>query len=84
MFLYYFFLINLIALLSMAWDKWLAREKKRRIPESTLLGLALAGGATGILAGMLIFRHKIRKPRFIFGVPMVLLLHAYLYLAHYQ
>ena len=84
MFLYYFFLINLISLLSMAWDKLLAKGKKRRIPESLLLGLALWGGAAGIFSGMLIFRHKIRNTRFSLGVPVMMLLHAYLYLTLYK
>jgi uncharacterized membrane protein YsdA (DUF1294 family) len=45
-------------------DKHRARVKQWRIPEHTLLILALIGGAYGALAGMLVFRHKIRKPLF--------------------
>ena len=41
------------------------------IPERTLLLLAAAGGCTGALAGMLMFRHKTRKLKFMIGVPVI-------------
>lgn len=56
-------------------DKRRARRKEWRIPEKTLLGLALLGGAWGLLAGMLTFHHKTRKPAFAIGVPCMLALH---------
>jgi len=33
--------------------------------------LAAAGGCTGALAGMLMFRHKTRKLKFMIGVPVI-------------
>ena len=45
-----------------------------RIPEKTLLLFAAAGGSPGALAGMFVFHHKIRKPLFYLGVPLILLL----------
>lgn len=57
-------------------DKWKAIHGKWRIRESTLLGLSLIGGAAGGLAGMYLFRHKIRKMRFRIGVPLMLLVQA--------
>ena len=41
------------------------------LPERTLLLLAAAGGCTGALAGMLMFRHKTRKLKFMIGVPVI-------------
>lgn len=61
-------------------DKWKAIHGKWRIRESTLLGLSLIGGAAGGLAGMYLFRHKIRKMRFQIGVPLMLLVQAALFL----
>ena len=61
-------------------DKWKAVRGKWRIRESTLLGLSLIGGAAGGLAGMYLFRHKIRKMRFRIGVPLMLLVQAALWL----
>ena len=43
-----------------------------RIRETALLSLALAGGALGALAAMHLCRHKIRTPRFAWGVPVLL------------
>lgn len=53
------------------------RAKKagaRRIPEKTLLLLALFGGSLGALAGMRVFHHKTRHWYFRYGVPAMLLL----------
>lgn len=60
----YLFIISLITLFFFGLDKTLAISHKRRIPERTLLGLGLLGGAWGGLAGMVLFRHKIRHHRF--------------------
>ncbi len=42
-------------------DKYFAVTRRWRIPEKVLGLAALFGGATGALAGMLVFRHKIRN-----------------------
>jgi uncharacterized membrane protein YsdA (DUF1294 family) len=55
---------NLAGLLFYGYDKLCARAGCQRIPERTLLGLSLAGGAVGGLVAMLLMRHKIRKPVF--------------------
>ena len=57
-------------------DKSLARSGGSRIPEAVLHLMALAGGFTGGWLGMLLFRHKIRKPVF----PAVLLVATLVYL----
>jgi uncharacterized membrane protein YsdA (DUF1294 family) len=54
-----------------AWDKQAAKRGAMRIPESSLLGLAAWGGALGVLAGMLSFRHKTRHAAFLLGVPLL-------------
>lgn len=66
-------------------DKSRARNDKWRISEATLIFLAFFGGALGALLGMLIFRHKIRKPKFYITVPVLLvLLVAFCVFALYQ
>lgn len=65
--------VNVLVCLIYGIDKLKAVKKKWRIPEKTLLVLALLG-PLGALAGMLLFRHKIRKPKFYLGVPAILLL----------
>ena len=56
--------INVIAFLAFGWDKRLAETHQRRIPERTLLALALFGGALGALLGQQVFRHKTQKQPF--------------------
>lgn len=67
-------IINVVAFGLMHRDKRLAREKKWRIPERTLLLTAALGGSLGCLAGMYRFRHKTRHAKFTVGVPVILAL----------
>ena len=77
----YYIAINLIGLSAMVIDKIRAMERRFRIPESVLLILALLGGSAGCIAGMIIFRHKKRKPKFRYGLPLILILQIGAWLA---
>jgi len=76
----YLLLLNAAGLLIMYLDKQFAKLKRRRIPESTLLFTALIGGSFGSLMGMMVFRHKTRKPAFRILIPLFLLFHVTLLL----
>ena len=76
----YILAVSLLTWILFGLDKWKAIHGKWRIRESTLLGLSLIGGAAGGLAGMYLFRHKIRKMRFRIGVPLMFLVQAALWL----
>lgn len=78
--MYYLITINIIAWNTYGLDKWKAKTGKWRIPERTLLFLALIGGSAGALAGMFLFHHKTKKPKFYVGVPVMLILHCLLIL----
>ena len=67
-------IVNMTTFLMFGIDKWKAVRDKWRIPEKTLLLLAAVGGSAGALAGMFVFHHKIRKPLFYLGIPMILLI----------
>lgn len=71
----YLLLINAAGLLVMLADKHKAKKNAWRIPESTLMGIAAAGGSLGVLAGTHLFRHKTLHPKFSVGVPVLLALH---------
>ena len=71
--IYYLLLINIVTFLVFVIDKRRAVKRKWRIPEKTLLGLSLIGGSAGGLIVMYYFRHKIWKPAFAYGLPMMLL-----------
>lgn len=72
--LFYLLLINAVGFLIMLADKKKAQKGLWRIPESTLLTIALLGGSLGSLIGMKWFRHKTRKAKFSVGIPLILLL----------
>lgn len=61
-----------------AWaDKRAAKAGKGRVPEATLLLLALIGGSPGLVLAMLAFRHKTRKATFLARLALVLALQAF-------
>lgn len=65
---------NGVVALCFAYDKWRAKRGASRVPEKTLLLLAAFFGAAGALTSMHLVRHKTRKPKFRFGVPVLLAL----------
>ncbi len=69
-------LMSIAAFWAMARDKALAKAGARRIPESTLLSLAVLGGGPGALLAMLLCRHKTRKLPFALGLPLIALVQA--------
>lgn len=69
--IYYLVLINAVGLLLMLIDKEKAKRGKWRIPEATLMTVAAIGGSVGSLAGMYLFRHKTRHPKFYLGIPAI-------------
>ncbi len=69
----YLLLVNAAAFLTFGEDKRRAKRREWRIPESTLMGLAAAGGSLGALAGMRFFHHKTRHRKFTAGVPALLI-----------
>ncbi len=77
---YYLFLINIVTFLAFASDKRRAARRRWRIPEKTLLGLSLIGGAAGGIIAMYCFRHKIRKLAFAYGLPVMLLCQVIVFL----
>ena len=84
----YMIFINIFALSIYGIDKGLAINEKQRIPERSLILVAVFGGAFGALFGMLIFRHKTKKPKFAITVPLLficyLLLTAFLLEQNYH
>ena len=72
--LVYLLLINAIGFLLMLVDKYKAKRNLWRIPEATLMGVAAIGGSIGTIAGMNLFRHKTKHPKFYIGLPVILAL----------
>ena len=68
----YLLIINALGFLLMLIDKYKARKNLWRIPEKTLLGVALIGGSIGSYVGMQFFRHKTKHPQFYIGIPVIM------------
>ena len=66
--------VNTVAFIVYGIDKYRARNGKWRIPEATLLMLAVVGGSVGAWRGMKAWHHKTRHRKFRYGVPVILLL----------
>lgn len=76
MILGYLLIINAAAFCAFGADKRKAEKNAWRIPERTLLILALLGGSAGALLGMAVFHHKTRKKKFLIGIPLILALQS--------
>lgn len=70
--LIYLLIINAAGFLVMTIDKLYARKNMWRIPERTLLGVAIIGGSIGVLTAMYTVRHKTKHMKFVIGVPLIL------------
>ena len=76
MYTIYLLTINAIGFLVMLIDKYKAVKNLWRIPESTLIAIALVGGSFGMLLGMQTARHKTKHPKFVIGIPLIFTLQA--------
>ena len=66
----YLILINILAFFLFAIDKSHAINHEKRIPEAVLLWMARLGGGLGCAIGMYGLHHKKKKPRFLFRIPL--------------
>ena len=71
--LYYLIAINVITLLTYGIDKLKAKKGKWRIPESTLLLLAIIGGSIGAWLGIKVWHHKTLHKKFKYGIPLIVI-----------
>ena len=69
-----YFILSVISFSVYGTDKVKAKLKWRRIPEKHLLLIALIA-PIGALVGMRVFRHKIRKDKFKYMVPVFVAAH---------
>jgi uncharacterized membrane protein YsdA (DUF1294 family) len=60
----YLGVINVATFVIFGFDKAAAADKRPRVPERTLLGLAAMGGSPAALLARPVFRHKTRKQPF--------------------
>ncbi|MEG2377788.1 MAG: DUF1294 domain-containing protein [Clostridia bacterium] len=73
----YFAAINAVTLVAFGIDKWRAwrEHSESRVPERILIVMCVLGGALGGTLGMILFHHKVSKPKFRYTVPFLLLFY---------
>ena len=64
--------INVLTFFVYGIDKWKAKRSQWRIPEATLLLLAVLGGSVGAILGMKVWHHKTLHKKFKYGLPLIL------------
>ena len=72
--LIYLVAVNVVTFFMYGIDKWKAKRFKWRLPEVTLLGMAVIGGSIGAWLGMRVWHHKTMHKKFQFGIPLIILL----------
>ena len=70
----YLALISLFTAVITAADKIKAKKGAFRVPESTLIILALLGGSVAEYAVMRLIRHKTLHKKFMLGLPLIIIL----------
>lgn len=76
-FIIYLAAINLYGIFIMYQDKQKAIKRMWRTTEGKLFTVAIMFGSIGILSGMYIFHHKTKHPKFVIGVPLILIIQLY-------
>lgn len=70
----YVAIINTLAFIVYGIDKLKAKKGKWRIPESTLLLLAIIGGSIGAWFGIKVWHHKTLHKKFKYGIPLIVII----------
>lgn len=78
-FLIYFIIINIIAIIVTVYDKYCAQHNKWRVKESTLLLISCLGGSIFMYITMQIIHHKTKKLKFMLGIPLIIILQFLLF-----
>lgn len=68
----YLVVINVITFFLYGIDKLKAKRARWRVPEATLIGLAVIGGSIGAWLGMMVWHHKTMHKKFKYGIPLIL------------
>jgi len=72
--LLYLVIINVLTFIIYGLDKLKAKRGGWRIPEATLLLLAVVGGSVGAKIAMELFHHKTLHKKFRYGIPTIIII----------
>ena len=76
--------MSLLGFLLMGYDKYQAKSRKQRIPESLFFTVSLLLGTLGIIIGGLIFSHKTSKRSFQLKILLSFIIQLALLYIYYQ
>lgn len=65
-------IINIVTFIIYGIDKYKAKKGEWRIPENSLIGLAIIGGSIGAYLGMRVWHHKTMHLKFKYGIPLII------------
>ena len=74
LFLTYLSVISLVSIIMTVSDKRRAVRSRRRVPEANLIFIAALGGSVAMLLTMFAVHHKTKKPKFMLGIPLIIVL----------
>lgn len=66
---------NVIGFLMVGLDKLKAKWRRWRIPEKYFFLVSFLGAGIGVYLGMQLFRHKTQHKKFIYGIPLTILVN---------
>ena len=69
---------SVLAVILTVSDKVRSKRGAWRIPERTLFLVSALGGSAAMLLTMLLIRHKTRHPKFMLGIPLIMVFQAVL------
>ena len=81
---YYFLIVSVLSFIVVGYDKYLARKKKRRISENSLLFWVFLGGSLGAGIGMWVFKHKTSKRSFLWKFLSIIIIQVLIGLVLYN
>lgn len=68
--------VNVITFVVYGIDKLKAKKGTWRVPETTLLLLAIVGGSVGAWCGVKVWHHKTMHAKFKYGIPLIMAMQA--------
>ena len=74
----YIAIISVVSIMICFYDKKISKKNRveLRIPEKTLLILSAVGGSVAMFITMLLIRHKTKHFKFMFGIPVIIVIQA--------
>ena len=74
--LIYLLAANIVTFVVFGIDKYKAKRGLWRIPEASLLTMAIIGGSIGAWLGTKVWHHKTLHKKFKYGIPLIIALQA--------